>query len=93
MTPSVRPASSSVPHWVQLLAAAVVQQAVCDACDASLPRALRDEARRFLAGNPGYRFWCRVSEQRPVNGRKRANGHAAEFPMIPSTPGYQRLSV
>jgi hypothetical protein len=80
---------------VQLLAAAVVQQAICDACDRSLPREVRDEARQFLGGNPSYRFWCEVSEKAATNGHThaRANGHAVLLPTPAPTPGAPRLTL
>lgn len=52
----------SVPEWMPLLAAAVVQQAMVDALDPALTPAVRREARRFLAGSPEYRAWGRVAE-------------------------------
>ena len=41
--------AGAVPDWVPLLAAAVVQQAIADVVDPSLPPAVRQDARRFLA--------------------------------------------
>jgi hypothetical protein len=52
----------SVPEWIPLLAAAVVQQAVVDASDPTLPPAIRRDARRFLAGSPEYHMWGRMAE-------------------------------
>jgi hypothetical protein len=54
--------SAHVPEWLPLLAAAIVQQALSDAFDRSLPPAVRREARRFLAGSPEYRFWGQVAD-------------------------------
>jgi hypothetical protein len=48
-----------------MLAAAVVQQAVVDAFDPSLPPSVRSEARQFLAGSADYRFWGQMAEGRP----------------------------
>lgn len=58
---------SAVPDWLPLLAAAVVQQAIADAGDRSLPESIRREARRFLSGSPDYRFWGRITELGPFN--------------------------
>jgi hypothetical protein len=58
---------SAVPEWVPLLVAAIVQQAISDAFDPSLPPAVRREARRFLSGSADYRFWGQVAEGRTVN--------------------------
>jgi hypothetical protein len=45
-----------------LLAAAIVQQALMDASDPTLPARVRTEARRFLSGNASYRLWEQVAE-------------------------------
>jgi hypothetical protein len=57
--------SAQVPEWLPLLAAAIVQQALSDAFDRSLPPAVRREARKFLAGSPEYRFWGQVADGQP----------------------------
>ena len=46
--PRHAPAVASMPDWYPLLAAAVVQQALADALDPSLPANMRADARRFL---------------------------------------------
>jgi hypothetical protein len=56
--------AGAVPDWVPLLAAAVVQQAIVDMVDPSLPPAVRRDARKFLAGSAEYRFWGEVAEGR-----------------------------
>jgi hypothetical protein len=61
------PLSSSTQEWLPLLAAAVVQQAIADAFDPTLPVAVRRDARHFLAGNAEYRFWGQVAEGRARN--------------------------
>jgi hypothetical protein len=55
--------TAPVSEWLPLLAAAVVQQAISDAHDRSLPQNVRREARRFLAGSPEYRIWERVAQR------------------------------
>lgn len=63
-------ATAPVPGWMTLLAAAVVQQALVDASDPTLPLAARLDAKQFLAGNADYRLWGRIAEGR-VNGHQR----------------------
>jgi hypothetical protein len=54
---------ASTPHWLPLLAAAVVQQAIVDAGDPSLPETVRRDARRFLSGSPDYHLWGQLTER------------------------------
>lgn len=54
---------ASVPSWLPLLAAAVVQQAIVDAGDPTLPEAERRDAQRFLSGSADYRLWGRMTER------------------------------
>jgi hypothetical protein len=57
---------ATVPDWLPLLAAAVVQQAMSDAMDPALSPSVRREARRFLAGSADYRFWGQFAEGRAL---------------------------
>jgi hypothetical protein len=44
----------------RMLAVAVIRQAAIDARDPTLPDVRRRQARAFLAGGDGLRFWCDV---------------------------------
>lgn len=66
-TQASRTTTGTLPDWLPLLAAAVVQQAMADALDPALPADVRRDARRFLAGSPEYRFWGRMAEWRLFN--------------------------
>lgn len=54
---------AATPNWLPLLAAAVVQQAIVDAGDPTLPETVRRDAQRFLSGSADYRFWGRMTER------------------------------
>jgi hypothetical protein len=73
-------ATRNVPGWFQLLAAAVVHQALADVGDPSLPATIRLEAQQFLAGNAEYRFWRRVAES------------SAALPPLPSRERQEKAS-
>ena len=56
----LRPPSASLR--VGLLGAAVIRQAIEDATDPRLPRAVRQAAQTFLArGGPRLHLWCAVA--------------------------------
>jgi hypothetical protein len=66
-TPASGKSGSTLPDWLPLLAAAIVQQAMADALDPALPASVRREARRFLAGSAEFRFWGQMAEWRLFN--------------------------
>jgi hypothetical protein len=59
-------------YGAQALAVAVLKQAVHDARNRSLPPAMREDARRFLAGGPELDYWCAGAGLSVRHGRERA---------------------
>jgi hypothetical protein len=48
------------------LACAVIEQALLDVLDPTVPPPIKQDARAFLAGNEWYRMWCMAAGLHPV---------------------------
>jgi hypothetical protein len=61
--------AAATPTGHRCLALAVVRQAIADTANPAAPAAVRQSARRFLAGNGMFRFWSSVAAGKRQPGR------------------------